>query len=498
MQDADKKKEIVSYLLQQKVLVTLSFLQRLSDTKELDALYSRILAKENAAQILQKKAAAQTGPSIISRQQEAIAQDQLQQNNFPGIKILFSYKTKSKKRTIQDFIDYYNARFKALERMLQSRQELNGLVSVARVKSKKDREHVAIIGMVKGKQTTKNNNIILEMEDPTGTIKTLITKNKPDAWAMANDMIADEVIGITGMTGNNVIFANNIILPDIPMSELKKAPDEAYAIILADMHVGSTQFLEEEFKKFISWVKQETGSDEQKAIASKVKYIFIIGDLVDGVGIYPKQEDELKIKDIHEQFRKCAELLKQIPNHIPLLICPGNHDPGRISEPQPPLPEEYAQPLYELKNAIFVSNPAIINIHAAQGFPGFNALMYHGYSFDDYAAEVSSIRSSGGYDRGDLIMKYLLQRRHLAPAHSSTLHLPDPETDPLVIETVPDFFLTGHIHKTSVSAYRSTTMICASCWQSKTTFQEKVGHNPEPCRVPIINLQTRNIKIMRF
>ncbi len=507
MQDADKKKEIVSYLLQQKVLVTPSFLQKLSDTNELNALYSRILAKEDARQILQEKTDAQTiyAASIVASEEEANARETSAslpatsaQGSMPGVKVLFSYKTKSKKRTIQDFIDYYNARFKLLEKMLQSRQELNGLTSVARVKSKKDREHVAIIGMVKDKQTTKNNNIVLEMEDPTGVIKTLITKNKPDAWAMANDMIADEVIGITGMTGTNIIFANNIILPDIPMSELKKAPDESYVVVLADLHVGSTQFLEEEFKKFISWIRQETGSDEQKAIADKVKYIFIIGDLVDGVGIYPKQEDELKLKDIHDQFKKCAELLAQIPSHIPLLICPGNHDPGRISEPQPPLPEEYAKPLYELKNAIFVSNPATINIHATQGFPGFNALMYHGYSFDDYASEVSTIRSSGGYDRGDLIMKYLLQRRHLAPAHASTLHLPDPETDPLVIDIVPDFFLTGHIHKTSVMTYRSTTMICASCWQAKTKFQEKVGHNPEPCRVPIINLQTRNIKIMRF
>jgi len=486
MQNSDKKKEIVLYLLKQKVLVTPSFLQKLSDINELDQIYSKVIAREDAKQIMQIS----TEAAEISRE--------LNDDNTKGVKIVFNYKTKTKKRTIQDFIDYYNARFKTMERMLQNRQDLKGLTSIARIKTKKDRENVSIIGMVKDKQITKNNNIILEMEDTTGTIKTLVTKNKPDVWATANDMMFDEVIGMTGTTGNNIIFGNNIILPDIPITELKKAPDEAYVVVLADIHVGSTQFLEEEFKKFISWIRQETGNEEQKRIAEKVKYIFITGDLVDGVGIYPKQEDELAIKDIYDQFIKCAELLKQIPSHIPLLICPGNHDPGRISEPQPPLPEEYAKPLYELKNAIFVSNPAIINIHASEGFPGFNVLMYHGYSFDDYASDVSSIRSNGGYDRGDLIMKFLLQRRHLAPSHQSTLHLPDPEKDPLVIETVPDFFLTGHIHKTSVSTYRSTTMICASCWQAKTTFQEKVGHNPEPCRVPIINLQTRNIKIMRF
>jgi DNA polymerase II small subunit len=95
-------------------------------------------------------------------------------------------------------------------------------------------------------------------------------------------------------------------------------------------------------------------------------------------------------------------------------------------------------------------------------------------------------------------MKFLLQRRHLAPSHTSTLHIPDPNHDHLVIDKIPDFFLTGHLHRTVVANYRNVTMICASCWEGKTAFQEKTGHNPEPGRVPIINLQTRAIKIMRF
>ena len=95
-------------------------------------------------------------------------------------------------------------------------------------------------------------------------------------------------------------------------------------------------------------------------------------------------------------------------------------------------------------------------------------------------------------------MKFLLKRRHLAPTHSSTLHMPDANQDALVIDRVPDFFVAGHIHKSSVSSYRNIRMICGSCWQSKTPFQEKVGHHPEPCRVPIVNLQTRNVKILKF
>jgi len=484
MEAQTKKKEIVSYLLKNKVLVTTTFMKKLDNEQELETIYKKVQSKENINQIIQETKKNNQEKTDITKS---------------NVKIIFNYTTPSNKRKIQDFIDYYNARYKALEKILQNRQELSSLTSIGRLTAKNDRETVSIIGMIKDKQTTKNNNIILEVEDPTGTIKILASKNKPEICEIANNTAFDEVIGITGVTGNNIIFANSIVLPEIPViTELKKAPDQAYAIVISDIHVGSTEFLEEEFKKFISWIKGESGNEQQKQIAKKVKYIFIVGDLVDGVGIYPKQENELKIKDIHEQFKACAEYLKQIPSHIPLLICPGNHDPGRISEPQPPISQEYAAPLYEMKNVIMLSNPAIVNIHSSENFPGFNILMYHGYSFDEYAAQIPLIRSNGGYDRGDLIMKFLMQRRHLAPSHTSTLHIPDAEKDPLVIEKIPDFFLTGHIHKTSIANYRSITMICSSCWQARTSFQEKVGHHPEPCRVPIINLQTRAIKIMRF
>ena len=67
------------------------------------------------------------------------------------------------------------------------------------------------------------------------------------------------------------------------------------------------------------------GNDVQKEIAKKVKYIIIAGDLVDGVGIYPSQIEELEIKDIVEQYDEFCRLIKQIPTNKQIIICPGNH-----------------------------------------------------------------------------------------------------------------------------------------------------------------------------
>jgi len=145
-----------------------------------------------------------------------------------------------------------------------------------------------------------------------------------------------------------------------------------------------------------------------------------------------------------------------------------------------------------------LSNPAMVNIEKSEKFPGLDILLYHGFSFPHYADSVPSIRSQGGQQRVDLIMKFLLQRRHLAPTHTSTLYLPDADKDHLVIDHVPDYFVTGHIHRVSAANYRSVTMLNCSCWLSTTEFQEKMGLKPQPARVILTNLQTRKAKILKF
>lgn len=414
------------------------------------------------------------------------------------VKVLFSYCGESKKRTVEDFVAHFNKRYEAIKKILLNRQELVNLLSINKILNKKEKENVSIIGIVMEKNITKAKNILLKIEDTTGQISVVINKTKPDVFEIAQNIIEDEIIGLVGFNDKDVIFANKILLPDIYPRELKKSPTQEYAVFLSDIHVGSRFFLEEKFLKFIEWINGNMGSDEQKTLTKNIKYVFIIGDLVDGVGIYPEQDKELIIKDIYQQYSAFTEMISKIPKEITIILCAGNHDASRLSEPQPVLSGEFVKQLFELPNIVFVSNPAMVNIGADDTFPGFDILMYHGYSFDYYISNVDYIRNNGGYDRADLVMKFLLQRRHLAPTHTSSLYIPDSTSDPLVISQIPDFFVTGHIHKTSIANYHHVTLISGSCWQSTTTFQEKVGHKPEPARVPIVNLQTREVKVLRF
>ena len=483
------KKEVVNHLVKHKVLVTVDVLEKLSTPGVCEQVMDINI-----------------NPAVFTKQLDEVINKLSGFSSEEGkvrssLQIIFNYKDKMKKKNLQGFVQYFIKRYYAISTMLQQRQEMKGVTSINRVITKQPREMVSIIGMVSEKFETKTGKIMLTVEDPSGNIKVLINNTNPELLAQGKDIMLDEIIGIIGVTGNNIVFTNKIIYPDVPISnELKKAEDEVYAVVLTDVHVGSSYFLEEEFEEFIQWVRGEAGTPEQKKIAEKIGYIFMVGDMVDGIGIYPQQEEELTIKDIYEQYHIFTNYMKRLPSHIPIIICAGNHDAVRLAEPQPVLDKQFTKELWDMPNVYIISNPGIVNIHAKDTFPGFNVLLYHGYSYDFYADQVPSIKNSGKHisDRSVSVMKYLLQRRHLAPSYTSNLFIPDDEQDCLVIDKVPDIFLSGHIHKASAGQYKGVSLVTGSCFQAKTLFQEKVGHEPEPCQVPVINLQTRKVTILSF
>lgn len=425
--------------------------------------------------------------------------DEEENDSGANVIVLNSYNKPSKKREPQDFTYYYNNRYEALKKILLNRTELQNTVSINRIISKSNREDVTIIGMVNEKTISKNDNIILIMEDPTGTINVLISKNKPEIYALAQNITLDEVIGINGMLSNKFIFANNIFFPDVAINNrTKKFDNDVYAAFISDVHVGSKLFLREQFLRFINWLNGDYGNKQQKEIAKKIKYLFIVGDLVDGVGVYPGQETELEIIDVIKQYEECANLLSLIRKDIKILACAGQHDALRLSEPQPPLDKIYAKAMFNIPNLLLLSNPSFVNINSTKDFEGFNILMYHGASFHYYIANIDYLRHMDSYNNPHYVLHYLIQKRHLAPTHASTVYVPDVNEDPLVIDKVPDIVVCGDMHRLDISQYNNILTINCSCWQAKTDFQEKTGNNPDPAKVPIFNLKTREIKILNF
>ena len=365
------------------------------------------------------------------------------------------------------------------------------MLSVTAIRNTKtlgEKETTTIIGMILNITKTKNNNIILTIEDPTGTTKAIITHSNKEVFLVASNLSPDEVIGVRGQTGKDVIFAKSITLPDIPLNkEYKKSPKDEVAVFISDVHLGSSFFLREEFEKFIEWIN----TDE------KIKYLFILGDLVEGIGIFPGQEKELLIKDIYEQYADFSNYILKINPKINIILAPGNHDAVRVAEPQPIL-AKLLPALAQQKNIHFVSSPSTVKIGQTDTFSGFDILIYHGFSFPFYASNIEEIRMSGGLTKTEEIMEYLLKVRHLAPTHGSTQYQMGYDNDPLVIKTAPDFFVSGHIHRCSKKNYRNTTILNCSCWISQTDYQEKRGLVPQPAKAMYVNLKTREVEIVDF
>ncbi|MFH1174094.1 MAG: metallophosphoesterase [archaeon] len=422
----------------------------------------------------------------------------VQEEQEGSVEIVRSYSDKAGSRSVQDFVNYFNLRYKSIDALLRGRQELQNTTAIKRLLSRKEREQATIICMILEKNITKNKNILLTVEDQTGHLTVLISKNKRPLYDMALTLCLDDIIGISG-TYEGILYADTIILPDIPLNkEFKKSPIEEVLVVISDLHIGSKKFMEKEFLKFIDWLSGNVGKEEQRHLASKTRYLFIVGDLIEGVGIYPDQEKDLNITDVYKQYAKLAEYLQRLPQHIHIIISPGNHDVGRLSEPQPKLFKDFAKPLYDLPNVHLVSNPAYVNIGKTAAFPGFDVLLYHGGSLIYYSEEVEHIRAAGGQKRVDLVMKHLLQRRHLAPAHNATLYVPYPDKDPLLIDIVPDFFITGHIHRAIITTYRNVMLVNSSGWVANTEYQDKRGLEPQLGRAMVFNLKTREAKTLNF
>ncbi len=402
--------------------------------------------------------------------------------------------------SIENFTHYFRDRFTVLRRMIKSRMEMSGPIKISKARLV-DRD-VKVIGMVSDVGVTKNGHISITIEDDSGTLFVLIPKNSE---LQSETILKDEVIGLVGRVrsgsrgqgrgydhgrghgydhgrgqgSDSMLIPKSIHRPDVPVNRVhRRSKVDVEVLFLSDIHVGSSHFLPDAWKGFMSWL----GSKD----AAKVRYAVVAGDLVDGIGIYPNQINELDIPDIEEQYAELARLMEPMPDNIEVLMQPGNHDAVRPAEPQPALPEELTEPFGD--NFMFVGNPCYFSIE------GVEILAYHGRSIDDLVATVPGLK----YQDPNQAMLEMLNRRHLAVSYGARTPLAPEIKDYMVINPIPDIFVTGHVHRTSVERYRNITLINASAWQSQTPFQLMHNFHPDPGKVVLVNLKTGRCRVKSF
>ena len=418
--------------------------------------------------------------------------DEERVSDFGNVKISSSFPTFGKNLEVKDFVKHFRNRFNSFKNILETNPKLKNTISINKISG--NRGNFSIIGIVFDKKISKNKNIILEVEDLTGKRSLLVNNSNKEVYERAQDITLDSILGFNCTGSNHFLFVNDFVFPEANLPIKKKSLLDEYALFIGDLHFGSKNFLSQDFLSFIKYLNGELDPDPE---IQKIKYLFIVGDVVTGVGNYPNQEKDLVLVNLEQQFEGLAALLKKIRKDIKIIICPGNHDGVRLMEPQPLFNEKYAWPLYELENVILVENPSYINIGSCDGFDGFDILMYHGFSFPYYSNNVSSLISQNAMNSPERIMKYLLINRHLAPTHASVQYYPC-EKDAHFIQNIPDIFVSGHTHKSGIFSHNNVLLVSVSTWEGMTPYQEKFGNEPDHCKVPMINLKTRAIKILDF
>jgi DNA polymerase II small subunit len=380
------------------------------------------------------------------------------------------------KNRFEDFFPYFRDRYTRLAEILRSR--LNPVPIEALTRSTRYRqEECMVTGMVLDVRTTANGHRLVDLEDPTAQIPVLFNKDRP-GFADAERLLPDEVIGARGKLSQDgrLLFAEQLVRPDVPLTHAPFTSDRpGKAVLISDIHAGSSTFLGEAWDRFTEWLP-----------SSGAGYLLVCGDLVDGIGVYPNQEEELTIRDIYEQYRNLADLMAAVPKEMAVVISPGNHDVVRPSEPQVAIPEEFRKGFPA--NCHFVENPALLSLQ------GVRVLMYHGRSIDDMIGLIP--RAS--YSRPEEMMVEMLERRHLAPVYGRRTPLSPEPRDRLLIDPVPEILQTGHVHTSGITRYRGVLGVNAGCWQGQTKFQKQVNITPTPGRAVVVDLRTLEPRIMEF
>lgn len=391
--------------------------------------------------------------------------------------------------TLEEYKEYFQDRFRRLQAFLKRRIDARDTIPISEALREPVNSKVKVIGMVSEKRESKRK-ILLRIEDLKANITVLVPQNASrELIEKARKLLLDQVICVVAVKGrDNLLIAQDIIWPDVPQKTPHKATMPVCAALISDLHVGSTKFMREGFNRFLLWLNGKYGDAYLKNLAGHVKYVVIAGDIVDGVGIYPNQIEELAIQNVYDQYETAAKFLEQIPDYVEVIVIPGNHDASRKALPQPAIPKKFAEALYESRKILSIGNPSRITLH------GVELLLYHGRSLDDVVVATQNI----DFCSPEKAMKLLLQCRHLAPTYGERTPIAPEKKDFLVIEKTPDIFHAGHVHVMRHDVYRGTLLVNSGAWQEQTEYQKRMGMKPTPGIVPIVNLQTLEVTPISF
>jgi DNA polymerase II small subunit len=266
----------------------------------------------------------------------------------------------------------------------------------------------------------------------------------------------------------------NVIFPQFSKTTWNCTSSQPVKVVLAsDIHVGSLTFCIENFTAFIKKINQDPS----------IRYVILTGDLIDGIGVYPRQKFDLTLPDFREQYKLLSQLLQGLRPEIQILLVPGNHDFVSKVEPQ-----VFTQEIKEIFKSYlgprvhFASNPAYIEVE------GIYFYLSHGTGFNPIINKIASF----SIQKPALVTEFLAKCRNISPLYEAT---PIRCTN-LVYHNIPEkvnVIHSGHVHHQQVLKYdNERLMVVTGAWQALTPYMDLLGVVPTIAAAVCVNLNDIN------
>ena len=392
------------------------------------------------------------------------------------------------KGAINEFQAYFRSRYEKLKRIFEER--IRGLMDLkSLLKLREGQEAYAAVMLFERRESERA--IFLTVDDPTAEATIIVPKTGNEKlFHAAERLLPDSIFAVKVCKRGESFIAREILLPDVPSSGSQESwpSGDVNICLISDLHVGSKKFRRDLFERFLDWINRTRDAE-----VKRIRFLVIAGDLVDGVGVYPNQHNELEITSITQQFEEVAKLIAEIPPDIKVIIAPGNHEPIQRALPQPPLSDEYRMVLEKSgRDLIFVGNPAWLRIGNRL------LLVYHGQGLDDVIQLIPGLSHSNLEEKIGELLEIMLKHRHLCPVYGESTPILPLKEDLLIIDKIPSILHVGHVHVAHAGTYRGIRLINTGTWQEQTNYQRSMGLNPTVGVAAVIDLRDLSIRIKQF
>ncbi|MFW9904531.1 MAG: metallophosphoesterase [Candidatus Thorarchaeota archaeon] len=351
-----------------------------------------------------------------------------------------------------------------------------------------------LIGMVQDTRVLHTNKFVIQLEDLESEIITncVMVQDSP-SFPEYRDILRDTVIGISGVLPKNfkegnitAFWGKDVIRPGFFPITFNPTSNPHKILFIADLHYGSKYFSRSIFAKLIKLLTLKDLDSLYVKMAEDIKTIIIVGDLVDGVGRFSNQKEQITSHSFQTQYEGLAKILMDIPSDIQIFVIPGEHDATQAALPQPAIDRQISKSLLVIPNLTSHGNPLRLSLE------NMNLLIFHGQG----TYELFQKQFQKTHLNPTTAIKHLLEYRHLYPEYGSYNPLAPFNKDYLVIDEVPNVIVSGHLHHAYFEEYKGIKIITCGTFQRENQISTQLEGNVSLGIVPILDTQSGKVEMI--